>query len=246
MLLISALAILASVPMEATIPPQLFPPQPPRMLKRARKRCDRTRLATLNCRTLLADETLDDLDVTLTENGVVLCALQETRRNECMSTSTENFKIFWYGECSGHRGVGFAVHKKFAHLVTNVRGIPNSDGRLMKMDILLHDTDHPVTFICAYSPTNTAPARVREKFYEQLRTIATPNIWLLGDFNARVGRRVSEADCDFGAEPSDTVGPWSLKNDVVPNANGSLLLDIASENRLRHVSSHFSISDSKR
>ena len=49
------------------------------MLTRARRRCDRTRLATLNCRTLLADETLADLDVTLSDNGIALCALQETR-----------------------------------------------------------------------------------------------------------------------------------------------------------------------
>ena len=247
MLLLSALMILAvSVPTEATFPPQQFPPQPSRMLKRARKRCDRTRLATLNCRTLLADETLDDLDITLTENGVVLCALQETRRDGFMSTSTEHFQIFWYGECSGHRGVGFAIHKKFVHLVTATHGVPNSDGRLMTLDILLYDTERPVTLVCAYSPPNTSPTHVREKFYSQLRTITTPNSWLLGDFNARVGRRLCDADVDFGAEPSDTVGPWSLKSDIVPNLNGSLLLDIASENRLRHVTSHFSRRDSKR
>ena len=53
-----------------------LPPHAPRMLKRARKRTDRTRIATLNCRTLLADETLDDLDVTLMKNQIDLCALQ--------------------------------------------------------------------------------------------------------------------------------------------------------------------------
>ena len=53
-------------------------------------------------------------------------------------------------------------------------------------------------------------------------------------------------DSDFGAESSNTVGSFSLKNDITPNANGSLLLDIASENCLRHVTSHFSCTDSKR
>ena len=216
------------------------------MLKRTRKRTDRTRIATLNCRTLLADEALDDLDVTLMKNQIDLCALQETRRDGFMSASTENFKIFWYSECSGHRGVGVAVHKKYAHLVSNTRGIPESNGRLMTMDILLHDTEHPVKLVCAYSPPNTASIRVREKFYSQLRTVVTPNTWLLGDFNARVGRRVNATDSDFGAESSNTVGSFSLKNDITPNANGSLLLDIASENCLRHVTSHFSCTDSKR
>ena len=245
-LFLSALTILTSASAEETFPPQVLSPQAPRILKRMRKRSDRTRVATLNCRTLLADETLDDLDVTLTENGVVLCALQETRRDGFKSTSTKNYKIFWYGDCSGRRGVGFAIHKKYAHLVTDARGIPDSDCRLMTIDVLLHDENQPVKFICAYSPTNTSPARVREKFYAQLRTLVSPSTWLMGDFNARVGRRVHVSDSNFGAEPSNTVGPWSLKTDIVPNANGSLLLDIASENQLRHVASHFACKDSKR
>ena len=61
-----------------------------------------------------------------------------------------------------------------------------------------------------------------------------------------MGRRVNATDSDFGAESSNTVGSFSLKNDITPNANGSLLLDIASENCLRHVTSHFSCTDSKR
>ena len=89
----------------------------PRILTRAKRRCNRTRIATLNCRTLLADETLADLDVTLSENGIALCALQETRRDGFQSMFTNNYKIYWFGECPGHWGVGFAVHKKYIHLV---------------------------------------------------------------------------------------------------------------------------------
>ena len=178
MLFVLALLMIAQLPTEVTLQPQ------PRVLKRARKRIDRTRLATLNCRTLLDDSTLADLDITLTENNIALCALQETRRDGCLSVLTDNYKIYWYGECSGHRGVGFAVHRKFVHLVKDVRGIPNSDGRLMTLDILLHDNNNPVTFICAYSPPNTASAKTREKFYAKLRSIAKPSSWQMGDFKA--------------------------------------------------------------
>ena len=68
----------------------------------------------------------------------------------------------------------------------------------------------------------------------------------MGDFIARIGRKlVTNANVDI--EPfSSIVGPWSLKGDVTPNANGSLLLDVASENNLRHLSSHFQFRDSKR
>ena len=67
----------------------------------------------------------------------------------------------------------------------------------------------------------------------------------MGDFNARVGRRISDTNGDFGVAPSNIVGPWSLKGDITPNVNGALLLDIASENGLRHVQSHFSCKDSE-
>ena len=68
----------------------------------------------------------------------------------------------------------------------------------------------------------------------------------MGDLNARVGRRNLEVEPEFGDEHSNTVGPWSLKGDIVPNANGSLLLDIAGENNYRHLPSHFKCRDSKR
>ena len=76
---------------------------------RGRRRV-RTRIATLNCRTLLADETLTELDMTLTENNVSVCALQEVLRVGFMSQTSKNYKIFWFGEHPGRGGVGFAIH----------------------------------------------------------------------------------------------------------------------------------------
>ena len=113
------------------------------------------------------------------------------------------------------------------HLVSEPRGIPESDGRIMSVKVQLQDKCQPVTLICAYSPTNTSPPASHENFYSQIRQILTPNTWLMGDFNARVGRRPAEEDMKFGAEPSNTVGPYSLKSDTIPNANGNLLLSVA-------------------
>jgi len=227
----------------ATMTPDPAAPMP-RVMTRSSKRSNRTRVATLNCRTLKDDVTLADLDITLTKNNVTLCSLQEVRRQGCMSTKSENYKIYWYGEHSDRGGVGFAIKKQFVHLVKDVKGVPDSDGRIITMDILLHDPKHPVTVVGAYSPTNTSSKQTREKFYNRLRDIVTPSVWLLGDFNARVGRRTP--DQNSGVQPSITVGPCSLKGDIVPNENGALLLDIASDFNLRHVGSHFSCRDSKR
>ena len=123
------------------------------------------------------------------------------------------------------------------HLTSNARGIPDSDGRLMTIDILLHDAHYPVTMICSYAPTSKASAQVRDTFYTQLNSLVTSNTWLLGDFNARIGRRPTESAT--GIETYNTVGPWSLKTDISPNANGTLLLNTVSEHNLRHVASHF-------
>ena len=116
----------------------------------------------------------------------------------------------------------------------------------MLVRMLLNDTKHPTTLICAYSPTNLSRSDVRTKFYTHLDAVASANSWLLGDYNVRVGRRLGQSDSAFGGFQSATVGPYSLKNDLTPNANGSLLLSVASQHRLRHVSSHFRLRDSKR
>ena len=93
----------------------------PRVLQRPHKHRPRTRISSLNCRTLLDDARLIDLDAALTEKNIDMCALQETRRDGFTTTSSDNYTIFTFGECSGHSGVGFAIHKRFAHLLICTR-----------------------------------------------------------------------------------------------------------------------------
>ena len=75
--MIRTLALLFSILLIAVTPVAPIP----RLMKRTRKRCDRTRVGTLNCRTLLADLTLDNLDATLIASDIAVCALQEVRRD---------------------------------------------------------------------------------------------------------------------------------------------------------------------
>ena len=111
--------------------------------------------------------------------------------------------------------MGFAIHKRYAHILINERSVPGSDGRLLIMDLLprvmytmsialkgtlvrrgqislqptyLHDTIHPTQLICSYALTNLSPAATRNKFFSQLEAITTSNLWLIGDFNEIVGR----------------------------------------------------------
>ena len=214
------------------------------MLTCARRRKNRFRIGTLNCRTLLDDTTLSDLDITLSENNISVCALQEVRREGLESHSTKNYKIYWYGEQSGYGGVGFAVSKRFVHLVKKINPVQESNGRILTMDMLICDRVHPTKLVCAYSPTNSKKKTTREKFYSRLNDTVTPSTWLLGDFNARVGRCPSQHS-EQDIRSSHAVGPCSLKGDITPNENGSLLVDIALDNKLHHVGSNFDCRDSK-
>ena len=52
-----------------------------RVLQRAHTGNDQTRIGTLNCRTLLSDVRMFELDTALMAKGMDICALQETRRD---------------------------------------------------------------------------------------------------------------------------------------------------------------------
>ena len=225
----------------------MLPLLPPRVLHRHksnRRSC--TRIATFNCRTLFDDHRVTELDTALTKKGIDICALQETRRIGFNVTPSKNFLIYTFGEREGHYGVGFAINKRFEHLITAARATSESQGRFIRIDLRMHDEKQSVTLLNCYSPPNSSPASARKKFYTQLDKLVTPKTWLFGDFNARIGRRISSRDTEFGGMPSNTVGPWSLKNDITPNDNGFSLLQSATKNNLRHVGSHFRVSDSKR
>ena len=54
------------------------------------------------------------------KKGIDICAPQETRRNGFYATPSKNFLIYTFGEREGHYGVGFAINKRFEHLITAV------------------------------------------------------------------------------------------------------------------------------
>ena len=131
-------------------------------------------------------------------------------------------------------GVGFAVNNA---LVTQLTEIPvGISERLMTLRVKLVDS-RQATMISAYAPTLDATDEDKEMFYSQLDTILTAipdseNIFLLGDFNARVGR---SADVWTGV-----VGRHGVGN---VNDNGILLLSKCAEHRLLITNTTFRLKD---
>ena len=131
------------------------------------------------------------IDQELTKLRVDIAALQETRIADCGSIREKNFTFFWQGLSSEeprHHGVGFAIRNELLAATDTPVGV---NERLMTLRV--HIPGGYATLICVYAPTLAAEADVKDAFYGRLREIldAIPQqdqIYLLGDFNARVGR----------------------------------------------------------
>lgn len=122
-----------------------------------------------------------------------------------------------------HGGVGFAVAKR---LVPCLHGQPTGvSPRIMTMQLNLDDSCK-ATFISVYAPTMMATTDEKDQFYENLDQVIANvprnhKLFLMGDFNARVGRDNVVWD--------RVIGCHSVGN---MNSNGLLLLQLCTQHEL--------------
>ena len=158
-------------------------------------------LATWNVRTLLDNNKADRPERRtalvareLARYNVDIAALSETRFADKGQLTELNggYTFFWSGRSSSERreaGVGFAIK---SHLVRKLAKLPQGiNDRLMTLQLPLGNKKC-ATLISAYAPTMTNPDDIKDKFYEELDALiaAVPQsekLFVLGDFNARVG-----------------------------------------------------------
>lgn len=101
-----------------------------------------------------------------------------------------NFTFFWQGKSldeTTEHGVGFAVRNTLLGSIT-----PPTDGSERILSPQLHSPVGTVTPISIYAPTLSSPGEAKDKFYDELATTikGIPEkelLFILGDFNARVG-----------------------------------------------------------
>ena len=119
-----------------------------------------------------------------------IVALQETRLSDSGSVRERDYTFFWHGRPENERrehGVGFAVRNSLLGSIT-----PPSEGSERILTMQLNTTAGLVTLISAYAPTLTSTEEAKDMFYDELSTVvggipASTSIYILGDFNARVG-----------------------------------------------------------
>jgi len=157
------------------------------------------RLAAWNVRTLLDnDDRLERRTAIIAREmeryNIDIAALSETRLSN--STQFEEVGAGYTFFCSGnpegimrHGGVGIVIRSA---LLKTMKSTPcGISPRLMKAEINLEG--HTATLFSCYAPTLAAAQEDKELIYEQLSYAmeAVPykhKLFVLGDFNARVGR----------------------------------------------------------
>ena len=184
------------------------------------------RLASWNVRTMLPGLTddlqvMDDarktavIDRELRRLNIDIAALQETRLPETGSLKEEHYTFFWQGKGTEEvreHGVGFAVRHTLLRMIE-----PPTDGTERIFTLRL----------------SSMQAEVKDQFYESLDTVVSKipeaeHIYLLGDFNARVG-----ADRESWPNVLGHHGKGKM------NENGQRLLELCCYHKLCVTNTYF-------
>ena len=122
--------------------------------------------------------------------NIDVACLSETRLADSGSLMKRDYTFFWQGLSQDERrqcGVGFAVRNSL------IATTETPSGRSSRTLALRMKTKAGfVNIISAYAPTLTSTPEAKDQFYEALQEIpsgipSSEGIYLLGDFNARVG-----------------------------------------------------------
>lgn len=160
------------------------------------------------------------IDRELKRLNIDIAALQETRLPGSGSLKEKDYTFFWQGqEPHEHRlyGVGFAIRNS---LLSSVEA--PSSGTPRVLSLRLTTSSGLANILSVYAPTLCSTAEAKDKFYEELEAKlqqipAKEHLFLLGDFNARVG-----ADHDSWPRCVGRFGVGKL------NENGQRLLELCS------------------
>ena len=164
------------------------------------------------------------IDKELHRLNMDIVGLQETRLADSGSVREEHFTFFWHGKPAGEpreHGVGFAVRNS---LMSSI--VQPSEGTERILALKLNTPAGLANLISAYAPTLTSQDDAKDKFYDELGTTLShcpPKefLYILGDFNARVG-------ADHQSWPT-CLGMFGIGK---MNSNGQRLLELCCHHNL--------------
>jgi len=165
----------------------------------------------------------------LEEHDLDIVALTETKKKGKGNELQGNYLHFYSGVDKAHRakaGVSLAIHKKFKKHIKNWEEV---NERILKLEMEMWG--YSIVFLAVYAPTDDSSNEIKDEFYADLTMLLAninnrKEIVLLGDLNARVGKR----------EEDSTVGRWG--EDTLNNS-GERLLDLCKSVSLRIMNGFF-------
>ena len=130
------------------------------------------------------------IDRELSRLNIDIACLQETRLADSGTIREANYTFFWQGKPSNEarqHGVGFAIKNTLVAFIE-----PPSSGTERILALRLSTSLGPVHIFSVYAPTLRSTHEEKDKFYEALDQAISSipkneALYLLGDFNARVG-----------------------------------------------------------
>ncbi|KAI8519655.1 hypothetical protein Bbelb_029120 [Branchiostoma belcheri] len=178
------------------------------------------------------------IDAELARLDVDIAALQETRLPNDGLLQESQYTFYWKGKDQNDRrehGVGFAVRSSLLPMIE----VP-SGGTERLLRLRLNSTDGPVNLVSVYAPTLNSPVETKDKFYDELDELIsqipqTEGIYLLGDFNARVGAEHATWPACIGHHGVGKI-----------NENGQRLLELCSARNLCITNTYFSNKEKHR
>ena len=171
------------------------------------------------------------IDRELRRLNIDTAALQETRLPETGSLKEEHYTFFRQGKSTAEvreHGVGFAVRHALLRMIE-----PPTDGTERIFTLRLSSMQGTVNLVCVYAPTLQASVEIKDQFYESLDTVVSKipeaeHIYLLGDFNGRVG-----------ADPESWPNVLGHHGIGKMNENGQRLLELCCYRKLCVTNTYF-------
>ena len=196
------------------------------------------KIGTYNTRSLSSDDRIIELESELSKINFDIIGLSETRRKGegCITLNNSGHRLFYRGDNTCQRGVGFLVHKSLAGNITSFKGVSDRVAQLT----LKINKKYNLNIIQAYLPTTSHPDEVVDSTYEDIENLlresrAQMNI-IMGDFNAKIGKKDN-------TDVETCTGPFGLGN---RNSRGTMLIDFCERHRLKIMNSFFKKKPSRR
>jgi len=121
-----------------------------------------------NCRNLVCEERLSELENALEDIRWGIVGLSEIRRKGAMLMQRKKGNYFhFYGESVGQKEIGFYIKKKLWDKGREVEGIFDRIG-LVKLEI---EEEVLLTIVQIYAPTLSAIAKEKEEFWQELQEL---------------------------------------------------------------------------